>query len=532
MKKIVLLYIACALFSACSNKLDVAPPNSLTDEQIRELLAKGDAATIDLILGSMANNMPLLVNSGGTGSAGSDARYSSPQGLGVMKNLEANDIVFGDRALTIFGGDEYRFLDFISAESDKNAPHWNYGWNLVTQANKMLNFLDDQTVGSNVKLKEYKARGLTLRAYAYSYLMENYQDAFLQGGKDKLGVPLYDFYYPIQPGKARASSVETYNFIKNDLTTAFQLFSEAGVGYTTNLADFDLGVVNFLIAKVALATGDWATVIAKSNDILAKYPTLLPETVYGGRNTGTPQIPEIRPEKNGFLDNSANPEVILGYPVGQAAVVHNYWMNPFAEGNGGLGEGYERIDKRLYDKIDTRDFRRSAFLETAWGNYTYPTNNIIRTIPAYTNLKFAATHGVGSNDKKEVNSRVTAFYMRSSEVLLMKAEAQAQGTQPATAKETLNVLLAARTKQGQPALTCDNYASMAGLTPLQMVQLQTRIELWGEGGREFFNNKRWNIAVDRTSSTNHVDKSTYPVAKMTLQIPLDEILYNDKAVQN
>jgi len=114
----------------------------------------------------------------------------------------------------------------------------------------------------------------------------------------------------------------------------------------------------------------------------------------------------------------------------------------------------------------------------------------------------------------------------------MKAEAQAQSGDDQGAEETLNVLLAARTKSGSTTLTCDNYPAMAGLSALEKVQLQSRIELWGEGGREFYNNKRWNIEVNRASSATHVDKSTYPVSKMTLQIPLDEIMYNDKMVQN
>jgi hypothetical protein len=166
-----------------------------------------------------------------------------------------------------------------------------------------------------------------------------------------------------------------------------------------------------------------------------------------------------------------------------------------------------------------------------WGDYTYPTNGDKRTIPMYTNLKFAATHGLGSDDKKNVG-RVSCYYMRSSEVLLMKAEAQAQNKDDQSAKQTLNTLLAARTKAGQATLTCDNYTSMQGLSTLEMVQFQTRLELWGEGGREFYNNKRWNIAVGRAGSATHVDKSTYPVSKMTLQIPLDEMLYNNKMVQN
>lgn len=534
MKKIFVLLAVCAMMCSCSKKLDVAPPNNITDEQIQALLAKGDPATIQLVLGSIANNMPLLVNSGATGGFGSDERYNNIQGLMAMRNLEGNDIVFGNRALTIFGGDEYRFLDFISSGVNKNSPYWGYSWSLITAANKLLSYLDDATVGNNVKLQEYKARALTLRAYAYNFLMENYQDAYLQGGKTKLGVPLYDFYSPTQESKARATAEETYAFIKNDLNKAFQLFNSAGITYTTSVtSDFDLAVVAFLQTKVALYTGDWATAIAKSNEVLSKYPTLMTQSVYGGKNIGTQTAPEIRPDQNGFLNIAVNPEVIFGFPLGQAATVHSGWMNPFGEGNGGLGEGYERIDNRLYDKISATDFRKDAFVEGAWGNYTYPTSAAVKNIPSYINLKFAATHGIGSNDKKDVNTRMTCYYMRVSEVLLMKAEAQAQSsTDPSAAKATLNVLLAARTKQGQPALTADNYPSMAGMTALQMVQLQTRIELWGEGGREFYNNKRWNIPVERATSANHVDKSTYPVAKMTLQIPQDEMLYNNKSVQN
>jgi hypothetical protein len=256
------------------------------------------------------------------------------------------------------------------------------------------------------------------------------------------------------------------------------------------------------------------------------------EDVYGGiNNVGTETEPEIRPETNGFLFNDVNPEVILGWPVGQALTAHNSWMNPFGEGYGGESEGFARIDNRLYEKIDDSDYRKNCFLATDLGDYTYPTNSSVKYIPAYTNLKFAATHGIGTDDKKNVGT-VTCYYMRTSEVLLMKAEAQAKAGSDADAKTTLNKLLAARTKAGETTLTCDNYSSMSGMTTLEMVQLQTRIELWGEGGREFYNNKRWGIPVDRSSSANHVDKGTYSVDKMTLQIPEAEILYNSLCVQN
>lgn len=529
-----LIILAGMIMGSCGNELDLEPANSITDEQIKEILTSGDEAKIDLILSSIANSMPKQLNASGySGAQTADGRYRACQGLDVMRNLEGNDIVLGSKNLSIFGADEYYLRDFTSSSVDKNSYYWHHMWSIITTANKMLNLLDDNTVGTNKKLKEYKARGLVVRAYAYSYLMENYQDAYLQGGKNKPGLMLYDYYSPTQAYKARSSSTETYDFIKGDLTKAISLMTDAEKGYTTAVTtDIDLSVAKFILARVALCTGDWPTAISACNDILNMYPTLMGQNVYGGvNNVGTAANPEIRPETNGFLFNNVNPEVILGWPVGEALTAHNSWMNPFGEGNGGLGEGFARIDNQLYNKIAGNDYRKDCFMANDFGDYAYPTAGTVRFIPAYTNLKFAATHGVGTNDKKNVGT-VTCYYMRTSEVLLMKAEAQAQDGDANGAKTTLNILLAARTRTGATTLTCDNYPAMTGLTALQMVQLQTRIELWGEGGREYFNNKRWNIAVDRKNSANHVDKGTYSVANMTLQIPDEEVLYNPLCEQN
>lgn len=524
------------LFSACSKKLEVKPPNNITDEQIAAILASGDTTSIRKVMGSMANGMPLLFNNaGGTGSGVADMYYTN-QGLDVNRSLEGNDMILGDQEglNSLFGAIEYQLGDFITTANGKNVTYWNYAWFCITQANQMLNYLTDETVSNNKFLKDCKARGLVVRAYAYNYLMENYQDAFLQGGNTKLGIMLYDKFDPNQPNKPRASATETYQFIKNELNTAITLFQEAGVGYTKgNQSDIDMGVAKFLLARVSVWTGDWPTAITACNDILDNYPTFLNQGQYGGKNTGTPTAPVYKPETNGFLNNDQNPEVILGFPLGIANAHFASYMNCFGLGNGGVSRAYKRIDNRLYEKIAADDFRKDCFMLDAFGNYTYPLGDAgtVAFIPTYTNVKFAATHGFGSDDRKNVGP-ATAFYMRSSEVLLMKAEAEAESVSEEAAKTTLNILLAARTRTGGTTLTCDNYPGMAMLTALEMVQLQTRIELWGEGGREFYNNKRWNIAVDRNSSANHVTKGTLPVNQMTLQIPENEILYNPLAEQN
>lgn len=533
MKKYILGIVAACLFSACADRLNITPPNNITDEQIRELLASGDETRIRLVMGSMANNMPVLFNFAGIQGAGVADMYYSSQGLDVLRNLSGNDIVLGDQPslAALVGVNEYQFDDFISTSSNKNVSHWYYAWNLITNANKMLNFLTDDVIGTNAFLKDCKARGLVVRAYGYNYLMENYQDAYLQGGNSKLGVMLYDVFSPTQPNKPRASAQETYAFIMNDITTAVRLMEEASVGFTEDQSDIDLGVANFLLARVSLNTGNWDAARTAADAILTNKTQLMSQAQYGGKNKGTAQAPEIRPETNGFLNNAVNPEVILGFPVGQANTYHQAYFNAFGNGSGGVSRAYKRIDNRLYEKIAANDYRQDAFMEEAFGDYVYPGNGTRAYIPSYVNLKFAATHGLDSDDKAQVG-RVSAYYMRTSEVVLMKAEAQAQAGQDAAAKETLNTLLAARTRAGQAALTCDTYPAMAGMSALEMVQFQTRLELWGEGGREYYNNKRWNIPVDRSDSENHVSKVNYPVSKMTLQIPEVEMLYNPLAVQN
>ncbi|MGN6490586.1 MAG: RagB/SusD family nutrient uptake outer membrane protein [Agriterribacter sp.] len=524
--------IAMLLFSACAKKLDVEPPHNITDKQIAELLASGDTAKIRIVMGGMANNMPLLFNNaGGTGSGVADMYYTN-QGLDVNRSLEGNDMILGDQPglNVLFGSVEYELGDFVTAANSKNINYWNYSWYCITQANQMLNYVTPELAATNNFLKDCRARGLVVRAYGYNYLMENYQDAYLQGGNSKLGIMLYDKFDPTQPNKARSSSTETYAFIKKDLTDAISLLQDAGVGYTAVTTDIDLGVANFLLARVSVWTGDWPTAITACNNILNNYPTLMNQAQYGGKNTGTPTDPIFLPETNGFLNNAVNPEVILGFPLGQANTHFTTYMNPFGNGNGGVGRGYKRIDNRLYEKIAADDYRKDGFMLAAFGDYTYPVNGTVASIPTYTNIKFAATHGLGAG-KTEVGAS-TAFYMRTSEVLLMKAEAEAQSVSEEAAKTTLDILLAARTRTGSPTLTTDNYPGMAGLSALEMVQLQTRIELWGEGGREFYNNKRWGIDVNRATSANHVTKGTYEVENMTLQIPENEILYNPLAEQN
>lgn len=533
--------VGSVLFSSCADKLDITPPNGITDEQITKLMQEGDEAKITMIMNAIVAPAVQYFN-GSTTVSSSDGRYATQQGLDHMRCLEGNDMVFGDNANGLFGMAEYQFNNFTGAEVDKNTPYWFGSAIVLNNANKLLGYMTKEMADINTNYKDGRARGLALRAYAYMSLMENYQDAYLQGGKDKLGMSLYDTYNPLQETKARSTSTETYDFIKSDLNEAISLLTAAGIGYTSSQEDIDMGLLKFLLARVSLWTGDYATCISACNDIInsGNY-SFIKEENYGGQNTGSSwsgNNVEILPQTNAFTALHVNPECILGYSRTNSynKVVFGSWLNIFGTSYGGSSRGYARIDDRLYNKIDDNDFRKECFRTEEIGDYYYASNKVTARIPDYVNVKFAATKGladdgISATDESKVGNMEFCKY-RLSEVYLMLAEAKLANGDEAGAKSTLNQLLAARTKAGSTPLTCDNYSSMAGLTTLQKIQLQSRIELWGEGGREFYNNKRWNIPVDRNGSTSHVYITTYPVSGMTLQIPQRELIDNSLSVQN
>src|SRR5690606_15219056 len=127
-------------------------------------------SAIQLVMGSMANNMPLLFNYAGMSGIGSADMYYSNQGLDVLRSLEGNDMMLGDIAVlsSLVAADEYRLDNFITTNVNNNSAYWYSAWQCITSANKMLNFLDADKVGDNAFRKHYKARGWIVRSYGYN----------------------------------------------------------------------------------------------------------------------------------------------------------------------------------------------------------------------------------------------------------------------------------------------------------------------------------------------------------------------------
>ena len=536
MKKYVIIIAAVVLTAvSCSKELDVTPPNAITNEQVLQLLENSDDATRETILGGMAASLPLFITQplGGAGSL--DYRHYHYIGMGIMRGFESNDMVFGNNTATsaVFGTDEYRWVA-IRTSTGTTHHYWKHGYDMIAAANKVLAFLPDEIVGSNAALKRFRGQALFLRAFGYNHLAENFQDAYVKGGGGKPCVPIYTKFDPSQPYQARASLDECYQQVNSDLNKAIQDFGDSY--FTDNKNDIDVGVAFFLRARAALCMGNWQQVITDCQKIITKYnESFMSKDQYVAQKQEIDGKVQYFAVNSGFLDLTQNPETIWGffYTDGTSAS-QSYWMNIYGTTQQGSTRGFNvQIDTRLYNQIANGDYRKENFLGSAGGGRYDYADGTSQDIMPYANLKFASsvgkTGGTNTAQAAATNNQNDWTLMRLSEVYLMLAEAQAKSGNESAAKATLDKLIDVRT---DGAFNSDTYPSHAGLSMIQKIQLQTRIEMWGEKGLEFYNNRRWDIPVNRSGTTNHWHDMNIPVSEMTMQIPVQSISLNGLLEQN
>ncbi len=466
-KNILYIVTAAALiFSSCASELDTEPAgSSVSDEQLQELVKKDP----DLVLAPMMLGVTNYMHTGNRRGSTNDRGFMV-WNLGM--DLQGNDMLLS--SLNNWFADEYMFENLRGQTNSLTADRWYCYYKMVYMANQILGLIPEDAEGTALV---YKAQAMTFRAMAYYYLMCIYQDDYLHGGKDKAGVPYYTSTN--DPVTGRTPSIEVFSNITADLKDAVAIFEAAGYDAMESTSDIDQSVANMVLARVALTTGEYATAKSAAAAVIAENYSLMNEEQY---------------TKSGF-QSSALPETVWSYTWASGTSLENRafssWISITAIDNANNKGVYPCIDERLYNKIPDTDYRKKNFLAEDEDPY-----------PAYANTKFNTP-----------TYRVDEIYMRLSEAYLLKAEAEARGGDDASAQQTLFELVSNRDSAYAKS-------TKTGDALLDEIFLQSRIELWGEG-HEYFTNKRFNVGVDRASSTNHQHKAVIPAGKdFTYQIPL------------
>ncbi len=549
--------IACAalmVFQGCADKLAVTDPNKLNDDQIRELLSSSNQGKVEETLkaiGSGLESYICLAHS--TLSGGFSNNYANEWSMNLFRDLGCEDVIYGYQGIsTTDGWAAYYAHTFDPAKYDQTAS--NNGWwfssaHIIAQANKSATYLTDEVATSPTALpsvKTYAAQAKTLRAYGYIQLMERFRKAYKFGGSEQQGMPIYtEFKYntPAAPKSAK----DTWEWIIKELEDAGQYFA-AGLDAATDgyvVVDpavqatywrIDRTMSDYFLARACLDYGAYDKAIAACQRILAKYPNFITEEHYGVDTKDLDDIAtpvndewtkgkkEVKNDDNAFLSMTCNPEAMFGWTTDGDNKLYNYSFLNCLQASFSTGSVFQ-ISQDLYDRMDDNDYRKARFADHAIAEYPWfgTSGHYTASLPKYANLKFGATIHQHATERSFTNIGSDQVLFRTSEVWLMLAEAQYQAGKEGDAKATLNKLLAARTKAGAPALTCDNYKGK--LSTWDQIKLQWRIEMWGENGLNYYCHKRWNEPSTRTGS-NHWNESSWSVDEMEWKIPLKELQTN------
>lgn len=551
MKRIYKNIVAAALLvagvSACSSRLDVNNPNYFTKDDIKDILQGGDEEKKDKVVAGLVSVLPGYINIYNAAlNGGYSNGYAYESNFELRRFMQSGDVVEGSSANKGTYNQWYQNSPSVTYWQT-NDDIQNYGYYLgpvykITNAIKAMQYLTDDNVKEDKKMKGYQAQALTMKAIGYTLLMERYTDLQDVTSETKQGWPIYNDY-AYNPATEPKSVAETWATIKEYFDKAVKSFHESSIGtkgylsgHTSDVVySINCAVAQYYRCRAAMDRKDWATVIDGATELLSYYPNFIKASDYGmdqskltsvaARNDDGWCGKEYNAEENAFYNWEKNPEGIFGSARGSSSM---FWTNGGFNALKRGPSGYYQVDANIYNALSDNDCRKACILADDFENYpiySFENNDSTwysYTMPKYTSLKWAASSSIGHNGEMHDNKYTVSdnIYLRTSAVWLMLAEAYAQSGQDAMAKQTLNKLLEARTIEGRPTMTCDN--TMAGMSTMDMVKLQWRIEMWGEGDWAFYNQKRWGTQHKR--GANHWSKTQ--ISHFTWEIPQKERIGN------
>lgn len=492
-----LLFISIVfIISSCEEDfLETTPTDAISAAD-----ALATEANMELVINGMHRAMysqSQTVLPGGSTNIANEHYYvpmGDNLGGGLIHSANANNLSWRSVAQWQEHRDETSLLTRIM---------WYHRYNIIANANSIINKYDEGTLTETPKLRQIVGQAYTYRAYAYMSLVQHYAKGYLIGNPSSdPGVPLLYASEAPFTSAPRSTVQEVYNQIASDLDAAISIFANAAPrpsGGAFQKANLNIDVAHGLKARMALATGDWAT--AASEAVLARqnYPIMGEDDWKSGFNT------------------NLLPEVIWGSNVigTETTFFRSYFYLASNTFNGSQNRNNPKIaDRRLIDAIPDTDYRKDMFLidapntntsasngEGGWANNTNPLYTTEEEFEAeFDRLTgiwgWTSAHNTHPYMHVKLRQKMPGtiepddiIYMRSSEMYLIEAEAKAMQGDVAGAQEALRPLGEERDSE-YDVTVFDTQEKL-----MEHIKFQRGIELWGEGF--LFQDKiRWDDPID------------------------------------
>lgn len=479
MKRIIYIIIAFFALNACSEDvLDTNPTNKASGPVVFETVENAYTA-IDGVYRTFYSYGDLWVT-------GFESENPGIAGLNLSSELFGDDMVQNEPGSAWFWYD-YSYWIRAEVNSTRDRPYawWNMHYKFINNANYIMANVE-AAEGDQMDKNNIKAQSYALRAFSYFNLIRLYQRTYV-GHENDPGVPIYTKPTSNETeGKGRGTVEEVYEQINADLDSALILFEDATD--QRHISHIDKYVTHGLKARVALTQENWAE--AATHASLAREKSGL----------GLMSSEDITA---GF-NNSDNSEWMWGSEVNdeQALTWSSFWSHMDAGAGAYANKSRKCASAWLYGQINNNDVRKAWFVDpaTSANEPTGPDHE-------YNQLKFrVAQEGSWSSD---------LLYMRLAEMYLIEAEAQCMLGDYTTARNLLKEVVSYKDPNFDAYLSTisdGNTLSLNTAGPvnnlLDVIILQRRIELWGEGFR-IFDIMRLKTGFDRDyTGSNHTQAYT------------------------
>ena len=371
---------------------------------------------------------------------------------------------------------------------------YNEGYDVINQANLILEFTPSLSDATEVEKKQIMAEAMTIRAYMHFLLSLVYsQDYGYTADASHLGIVYVTksikkgLEYP-----ARETAADTYNLIVNDLKTAISNYSDESLLKGPSYSLFSRNSAKALLARVYLHKKDWINAYETANDVIT--------------NSGIKLV-----EKDNYLAEWAKTDL----PVSE--ILLEFSIPRDSEGSAGssMASYFGYTSATIYNKYvasndlvnlyENSDLRKQLFL-------TQPLQTLVNGVLAPVNYNFTR--------KFQNNAGYVAF--RLSEMYLIRAEAAYETNRADIAMEDINIIRARA-----------NAALLTSTVNLKdNILLERRKEFCFEG-HLFFDLVRNHKNISRNDGCISTSCSvTYPSLKFVLPIPTFNTNLNPNLQQN
>jgi starch-binding outer membrane protein, SusD/RagB family len=410
MKYIFSLVSSLLLLAGCSGDfLDKEPTDSVSSDEVG---VPGNAER--LFNGAWYNLFEYVYTLANSGY----------RGLQCQDDMMADDVV--SRPAYGFNS-SYQFNDIAIPNNIRTSFAWYLMYKTIDNCNTAL-----AIQGDTEALRQAQGQALALRAFCYLHLAQHYQFTYL---KDPAApcVPIYTEPTTADTApKGKSTVAEVYRRVFDDLTLAkdyLKNYTRKGDGQKFKP---DVNVVNGLLARAYLLTGQWEEAAKAAVAARQGYSLMTTSAEYEGFN------------------NISNKEWIWGHPqtLAQSGASYNFY---FLDATYVGAYSSFMADPHFRDTFSEGDIRLELF---QWMREGY--------------LGYRKFH-IRADDTADI------VLMRASEMLLIEAEALARDGFPEKAVVSLNELRHAR------GVGDYDLAGKSQQDVIDEILMERRRELWGEG---------------------------------------------------